>query len=143
MIHGGVRIPVHQAGGKSTPSVAPCGSRSWRSGARSSDGALERRLQRVPSGSTKERAFSTLSRNNQFAVAVRCCGRQWLSVMDEFDDRAQRVVPVLFLPAANRQHVVEAKAGILLPNRNIGSRLFVESPRSMTFFASCICPAVN
>src|SRR6202048_137230 len=24
-------------------------------------------------------------------------------------------------------------------NRNIGSRLFVESPRSMTFFASCIC----
>jgi hypothetical protein len=27
----------------------------------------------------------------------------------------QRVVPVLFLPAANRQQMVEAKAGILLP----------------------------
>src|SRR3984957_16952815 len=25
-------------------------------------------------------------------------------------------------------------------NCNIGSRFFVESPRSMTFFASCICP---
>jgi hypothetical protein len=35
--------------------------------------------------------------------------------MVEFYDRAQRVVPVLFLPAANRQHMVEAKAGILLP----------------------------
>src|SRR5882672_5240320 len=59
--------------------------------------------------------LDALSRNNQFAVAARCCGRQRLRVMVEFYDRAQRVVPVLFLPAANRQHVVEAKAGILLP----------------------------
>src|SRR6266436_6715973 len=28
-------------------------------------------------------------------------------------------------------------------NRNIGSRLFVESPTSMTFFASCICLITN
>src|ERR1700738_2103802 len=63
-----------------------------------------------------ERGFlDALSRNNQFAVAARCCGRQRLHVMVEFYDRAQRVVPVLFLPAANRQHMVEAKAGILLP----------------------------
>src|SRR6267378_5847234 len=59
--------------------------------------------------------LDALSRNNQFAVAARCCGRQRLRVMVEFYDRAQRVVPVLFLPAANRQHMVEAKAGILLP----------------------------
>src|ERR1700704_2077104 len=28
-------------------------------------------------------------------------------------------------------------------NRNIGSRLFVESPTSMTSFASCICHTIN
>jgi hypothetical protein len=59
--------------------------------------------------------LDALSRNNQFAVAARCCGRKRLRVMVEFYDRAQRIVPVLFLPAANRQYVVEAKAGILLP----------------------------
>jgi hypothetical protein len=59
--------------------------------------------------------FDALSRNNQLAVAARCCGRQRLRVMVEFYDRAQRIVPVLFLPATNRQHMVEAKAGILLP----------------------------
>jgi hypothetical protein len=51
----------------------------------------------------------------QFAVAARCRGGQRLGVMVELDDRAQSVVPVLFLPAANRQHMVEAKPGILLP----------------------------
>src|SRR5271169_4719667 len=55
------------------------------------------------------------SRNSQFAVAARGSGRQRLRVMVEFYDRTQRVVPVLLLPAANRQHMVEAKAGILLP----------------------------
>ena len=59
--------------------------------------------------------LDALSRNNQFAVAARCCGRQRLRVMVEFYDRAQRVVPVLLLPATNRQHMVEAKAGIPLP----------------------------
>src|ERR1700730_3488570 len=59
--------------------------------------------------------FDALSCNNQFAIAARCCGRQRFGVMVEFYDRAQRVVPVLLLPAANRQYVVEAKAGILLP----------------------------
>jgi len=59
--------------------------------------------------------LDALSRNNQFAVAARCYGRRRLRVMVEFYDRAQRVVPLLFLPAPNRQHVVEAKAGILLP----------------------------
>src|SRR5216684_814993 len=59
--------------------------------------------------------LDALARNNQFAVAARCCGRQRLRVMVEFYDRAQRVVPVLFLPATNRQHMVEAKAGIPLP----------------------------
>src|SRR5258705_5379419 len=59
--------------------------------------------------------LDALARNNQFAVAARCCGRQRLRVMVEFYDRAQRVVPVLFLPATNRQHMVEAKAEIPLP----------------------------
>ncbi len=59
--------------------------------------------------------LDAVSRHNQFAVAARCRGQQRLSVMVEFDDRAERVVPVLFLPPANRQHVIEAKAGILLP----------------------------
>src|SRR6202795_1112830 len=59
--------------------------------------------------------LDAFSRNNQFAVAARCYGRQRLRVMVEFYDRAQRIEPVLFLPAANRQHMVEAKAGILLP----------------------------
>ena len=58
--------------------------------------------------------FDALSRNNQLAVAARCCGRQRLRVLVEFYDRAQRVVPVLLLPAANLQHMVEAQAGILL-----------------------------
>jgi hypothetical protein len=35
--------------------------------------------------------------------------------MVEFYDRAQRIVPVLFLAAANWQDMVEAKADILLP----------------------------
>src|ERR1700722_500657 len=59
--------------------------------------------------------FDALSRNKQLAVAARCCGRQRLRVMVEFCDRAQRVVPVLLLPAANRQYMVETQAGILLP----------------------------
>src|SRR6266478_9251304 len=59
--------------------------------------------------------LDALARNNQFAVAARCCSRQRLRVMVEFYDRAQRIVPVLFLPATNRQHMVEAKADILLP----------------------------
>src|SRR6478672_8087361 len=59
--------------------------------------------------------LDALARDNQFAVAARCCGRQRLRVMVEFYDRAQRVVPVLLLPATNRQHMVEAKAGIPLP----------------------------
>jgi hypothetical protein len=58
--------------------------------------------------------FDALSRNNQLAVAARCYGRQRLRVMVEFYDGAQRVVPVLLLPAANLQHMVEAQAGILL-----------------------------
>jgi hypothetical protein len=40
--------------------------------------------------------------------------------------------------AAKRQLMIEVKTDILLPER-IGSRLFVESPTSMTFFANCIC----
>ena len=35
--------------------------------------------------------------------------------MIEFYHRAQRVVPVLFLAAANRQDMIEAKADIVLP----------------------------
>src|SRR6266403_4693049 len=61
------------------------------------------------------RFLHALSRNNQFSVAARRCGRQGLRVMVELDDGALRVVPVLFLPAANRQHMIEAKTYILLP----------------------------
>ena len=35
--------------------------------------------------------------------------------MIELDDRALRLVPVLVLPAANRQHIIESKTDILLP----------------------------
>src|SRR5258705_7919641 len=59
------------------------------------------------------RFLHALSRNNQFSVAARRCGRQGLRVMVELDDGALRVVPVLFLPAANRQHMIEAKTDIL------------------------------
>src|SRR6266481_8249405 len=61
------------------------------------------------------RFLHALSRNNQFSVAARRCGRQGLRVMVKLDDGALRVVPVLFLPAANRQHMIEAKTYILLP----------------------------
>src|SRR5260370_5855776 len=61
------------------------------------------------------RFLHALSRNNQFAVAARRYGRQGLRVMVELDDGALRVVPVLFLPAANRQHIIESKTDILLP----------------------------
>jgi hypothetical protein len=37
--------------------------------------------------------------------------------MIEFYDRPQRVVPVLFLAAANRQGMIEAKADIGCQNR--------------------------
>jgi len=36
-------------------------------------------------------------------------------MMVELDDRALRVVPVLFLAAANRQHMIEAETDVLLP----------------------------
>ena len=55
------------------------------------------------------------SRNDQLAMAVGCCGRKRFDVMIEFYDRAQRVAPVLLLAAANRQDMIEAKAGIVLP----------------------------
>ena len=45
---------------------------------------------------------------------ARTC-RQRFDVMIEFYDRAHRVVPVLFLAAANRQDMIEAKADIVLP----------------------------
>src|SRR5260221_4394553 len=61
------------------------------------------------------RVLQAFSRNNQFAVAARGGLRQRLRVMVELDDGALRVVPVLFLPAANRQHMIEAKTDILLP----------------------------
>src|ERR1700760_1020963 len=35
--------------------------------------------------------------------------------MIELDDGPRRIVPILFLAAANRQHMIEAKAGVLLP----------------------------
>src|SRR5258706_13839155 len=59
--------------------------------------------------------LDALARNNPFRVAAGWCGRQRLRVRGEFYDRAQRVGPILFLPATNRQHMVEAKAGIPLP----------------------------
>ena len=55
------------------------------------------------------------SRNDQLAIAAGRCGRQRFDVMIEFYDRVQRVVPVLFLAAANRQDMIEAKADIVLP----------------------------
>ena len=55
------------------------------------------------------------SRNDQLAIAAGRCGRQRFDVMIEFYDRAQRAVPVLFLAAANRQDMIEAKADIVLP----------------------------
>ena len=59
--------------------------------------------------------LDALSRNNQFAVAARCCGPQRLRVMVELDDGALLVMPVLFLSTANRQHMIKAQTDILLP----------------------------
>ena len=61
------------------------------------------------------RFLQTLSCDNQFAVTARCCLQQGLRVMVELDDGALLHVPVLLLPAANRQHMIEAKSDILLP----------------------------
>ena len=36
-------------------------------------------------------------------------------MMVELDDGALLIVPILFLPAANRQHMIEANSDILLP----------------------------
>jgi hypothetical protein len=55
--------------------------------------------------------------------------------MVEFYDRAQRIVPVLFLPAANRQYVVEAKAGVLLPEPQ--HRLQIIGRKSEVYDALC------
>jgi hypothetical protein len=40
---------------------------------------------------------------------------QRFGMMVELDDRTLRIVPVLLLPPANRQHVIEAEADLLLP----------------------------
>src|SRR6266705_2893211 len=61
------------------------------------------------------RFLEALSRDNQFAETARCRVRQGLRVMVELDDRALLVVPVLFLSAADRQHMIEANGDILLP----------------------------
>jgi hypothetical protein len=53
--------------------------------------------------------------NAQLAIAAGRSGRQRFDVMIEFYQRAQRVVPVLFLAAANRQDMIEAKADIVQP----------------------------
>ena len=45
----------------------------------------------------------------------RRCLRQRLRMMVQLDDGALLIMPVLLLPAANRQHMIEANGGVLLP----------------------------
>src|SRR6266404_331355 len=61
------------------------------------------------------RLLQTRSRDNQFAVTARCRLRQGLRMMVELDDGALLIEPVLFLPAADRQHMIEANSDFLLP----------------------------
>ena len=43
------------------------------------------------------------------------CLRQRLRMMVQLDDGALLIMPLLLLPAANRQHMIEANGGVLLP----------------------------
>jgi hypothetical protein len=61
------------------------------------------------------RFLQALSRDNQFAVTARRCLRQGLRMVVDLDDGSLLIVPVLFLPAADRQHMIEANSGILPP----------------------------
>src|SRR6266404_2057054 len=87
----------------------------------------------------RARFVDILSRDNHFAIAARRCLRQGLHVVVQLDNGPICVKSVLFLPTAHRQNLVESKTCTLLPDRSVGSRLFVESPTSMTFFAGSIC----
>ena len=61
------------------------------------------------------RLLQPLSRDDQFTVSARCSLRQGIRMMVDLDDRTLLLVPVLLLSAADRQHVIEAKADVLLP----------------------------
>src|SRR6266851_111485 len=61
------------------------------------------------------RFLQPLSGNDQFTITAWRRLRQRIRMMVDLDDRALLVMPVLLLSAADRQHVIEAKADILLP----------------------------
>jgi hypothetical protein len=61
------------------------------------------------------RFLQALSCDHQLAVTAGCRLRQRLGMMVELDDGALFVVPVLFLSAAYRLHMIEANRGVLLP----------------------------
>jgi hypothetical protein len=63
--------------------------------------------------------------------------------MVDFYDRAQRVMPVLLLPAAYRQPMIETEAGILLPELQHRLQIVRGQSDIDEFFASRICPTVN
>jgi hypothetical protein len=81
--------------------------------------------------------------SRQLAIAAGRCGRQRFDVMIEFYDRAQRVMPVLFLAAANRQDMIEAKADIVLPEPQDRLQIVRRKSDVDGFFASCICHTIN
>jgi hypothetical protein len=81
--------------------------------------------------------------SRQLAIAAGRCGRQRFDVMIEFYDRAQRVMPVLFLAAANRQDMIEPKADIVLPEPQDRLQIVRRKSDVDEFFASCICHTIN
>jgi hypothetical protein len=62
-----------------------------------------------------QRLRQALSCDHQLAVTAGRCLRQRLRMMVELDDGALLVMPVLFLSATHRLHMIEADRGILLP----------------------------
>jgi len=49
-------------------------------------------------------------------------------MMVQLDDRALLDMPILLLPAANRQHMIEADGGILLPELQHGLQIAGREP---------------
>ena len=74
----------------------------------------------------------------EFAVAGRRVRGQRVGMVVDLDHRAQGVVAVLVLAAADLQQMVERQPTSPCQKASMGSRLLVERPKSMRGLARCM-----
>src|SRR5882757_4736441 len=69
-----------------------------------------------------------LSGDDQFAVSARSRLRQGVRMMVDLYNRALLVMPILLLSTAHRQHMIETKDDILLPEPQHGFQVVGRKP---------------